>query len=68
MQEAIALLHNVRQPFLISRLWVTVRRVVLALSEACPFQALLQRAWTNLRELIVPNEPFQAPQPTPGSA
>jgi hypothetical protein len=47
---------------------VTVRRVVLALSEACPFQAVFQRAWTNLRELVVPIEPFQSPQPAPSSA
>ena len=47
---------------------VTVRRVVLALSEACPFQAVFQRAWTNLRELVVPIEPFGSPQPTPSSA
>ncbi len=47
---------------------VTVRRVVVALSEACPFQAVFQRAWTNLRELIVPNNPFQAPEPAPSSA
>jgi hypothetical protein len=47
---------------------VTVRRVVLALSEACPFQAVFQRAWTNLRQLVVPVEPFQSPQPAPSSA
>jgi hypothetical protein len=47
---------------------VTVRRVVLAMSEACLFQAVFQRAWTNLRELVVPNEPFGSPQPAPNSA
>jgi hypothetical protein len=47
---------------------VTVRRVVLALSEACPFQAVFQRTWANLRALVVPFEPGQAPQPAPDSA
>lgn len=47
---------------------VTVRRVVLAMSEACPFQAVFQRAWTNLRELVVPIEPFGSPPPAPSSA
>jgi hypothetical protein len=47
---------------------VTVRRVVLALSEACPFQAVFQRAWANLRELVVPVVPCQTPQPAPNSA
>jgi hypothetical protein len=47
---------------------VTVRRVVLALSEGCPFQAVFQRAWANLRALVVPFEPGQAPQPAPSSA
>ncbi len=47
---------------------VTVRRIVLALSEACPFQAVFERAWTNLRELTVPIKPFGSPQPAPDSA
>jgi hypothetical protein len=47
---------------------VTVRRVALALSEGCPFQVVFERAWTNLRALVVPSEPFQAPQPAPSSA
>lgn len=47
---------------------VTVRRVVLAMSEACPFQAVFQRAWTNLRELVAPIDPLGSPQPAPSSA
>ena len=47
---------------------VSVRRVVLALSEACPFQALFQRAWANLSELTVSIEPISLPPPTPTSA
>jgi hypothetical protein len=47
---------------------VTVRRVVLAMSEACPFQAVFQRAWSNLRALVVPIEPFGLPPPAPSSA
>jgi hypothetical protein len=47
---------------------VTVRRVVLALSEGCPFQAVFQRAWANLRELMVPAAPSPTPQPAPNSA
>jgi hypothetical protein len=40
---------------------VSVRRVVLALSEACPFQAVFERAWANLRALVVPPEPCLSP-------
>jgi hypothetical protein len=50
---------------------VSVRRVVVALSEACPFQAIFQKAWTNLRALIVPPWPWPAassPSPSPSSA
>jgi hypothetical protein len=47
---------------------VTVRRVVLALSEAYPFQAVFQRAWTNLRALLVPIAPCEPPQPASSSA
>jgi hypothetical protein len=41
---------------------VSVRRVVLALSEAFPFQTIFQRAWENLRNLGVRLSPF-APTP-----
>ena len=47
---------------------VRVRRVVLALSEACPFQGVFQSAWTNLRALVVPIEPICLPPPAPNSA
>lgn len=40
---------------------VSVRRVMLALSEACPFQAVFERAWANLRALAVPPEPCLSP-------
>jgi len=40
---------------------VSVRRVVLALSEACPFQAVFERAWANLRALAAPPEPCLSP-------
>lgn len=42
---------------------VSVRRVVLALSEAFPFQTLFARVWQNLRDLVVPSAPAQ-PAPT----
>jgi hypothetical protein len=41
---------------------VTVRRVVLALSEGCPFQAVFRQAWAKLRALAMPRGPC-APQP-----
>jgi DDE family transposase len=45
---------------------VSVRRVVLALSEAFPFQAIFQRAWQNLRNLRSWFTPFtQAPEHPP---
>jgi hypothetical protein len=48
---------------------VSVRRVVLALSEAFPFQTIFQRAWENLRNIGSWFTPFpQAPEhppPTP---
>ena len=40
---------------------VSVRRVVLALSEAYPFQAVFERAWANLRALAAPPEPCLSP-------
>ena len=43
---------------------VSVRRVVLALSEAFPFQTIFARAWENLRNLIVPLQ-TTAPEPPP---
>jgi hypothetical protein len=33
---------------------VSVRRVVLALSDAYPFQALFAQVWANLRQLVLP--------------
>lgn len=50
---------------------VSIRRVVLALSEAFPFQAIFQRAWENLRQLTAPGAPSAAapehppPEPAP---
>lgn len=52
---------------------VSVRRVVLALSEAFPFQAIFQRAWQNLRDLgasflaftQAPGNPPPDPAPCP---
>jgi hypothetical protein len=41
---------------------VSVRRVVLALSEAYPFQAVFAKVWENLRRLAVP-----LPQPVPST-
>jgi hypothetical protein len=41
---------------------VSVRRVVLALSEAYPFQAVFAQVWENLRRLAVP-----LPQPVPST-
>jgi hypothetical protein len=37
-----------------ARVRVSVRRVVVSLSEAYPFQALFARVWANLRALLVP--------------
>jgi Transposase DDE domain group 1 len=42
---------------------VSFRRVLLSLSEACPWQALFARVWENLRALRWPT-----PTPLPGSA
>lgn len=36
---------------------VSVRRVVVALTEACPFQATFRKAWENLRALTSPPPP-----------
>lgn len=33
---------------------VSVRRVMVSLTEACPFQAVFQKAWENLRSLVAP--------------
>lgn len=51
---------------------VSVRRVVLALSEAFPFQTIFQRAWENLRQLgsrfasyAPAPPPHPPPEPTP---
>lgn len=33
---------------------VSVRRVVVALTESCPFQAIFQKAWENMRALMTP--------------
>ena len=50
---------------------VSVRRVVLALSEAFPFQTIFQRAWENLRrlgEIFLPFTPApEHPPPDPAS-
>ena len=40
---------------------VSVRRVVLALSDAYPFRAVFAQVWANLRRLATP---FQAVVPT----
>ena len=42
---------------------VSVRRVVLALSEAFPFQALFAQVWQNLRDLAAP-APRAEPRPS----
>src|SRR5205085_5658817 len=50
---------------------VTVRRVVLALSEAYPWQAVFQRVWENLKALAVPllpPTPAAWPPPNPSPA
>jgi hypothetical protein len=47
---------------------VSVRRVVLALSEAFPFQATFQRAWENLRTLTVSLPPSAPNHPPPQTA
>jgi hypothetical protein len=45
---------------------VSVRRVVLALSEAFPFQTIFQRAWANLRQLSTSFTPLtDAPEHPP---
>jgi hypothetical protein len=44
---------------------VSVRRVMLALSEAFPFQAIFERAWDNLRNLVVPLPPRAPEHPPP---
>jgi hypothetical protein len=47
---------------------VSVRRVVVSLTEACPFQAVFRRAWENLRALLLPptaEPPTAEPPPTP---
>jgi hypothetical protein len=38
-------------------IWVSVRRVLVSLSEAYPFQELFGRIWANLRALTVPLRP-----------
>lgn len=44
--------HDSRQLLKIgATIQVSVRRVVLALSEAFPFQTIFQQAWENLRQL-----------------
>jgi hypothetical protein len=52
---------------------VSVRRVCLALSEACPFQNVFARAWENLRNFCAPPRrptpaPTAPPDPVPGLA
>ena len=50
---------------------VSVRRVVVALSEACPFQEVFQKAWENLRAItpFVGNPtPNATPPPNPHPA
>jgi hypothetical protein len=47
---------------------VSIRRVVLALSEAFPFAAIFQRAWENLRTLTVSLPPTAPNHPPPQTA
>lgn len=42
---------------------VSVRRVVVALTEACPFQAIFQKAWDNLRGASLRESPAPADWP-----
>jgi hypothetical protein len=47
---------------------VSVRRVVLALSDAFPFQAIFQRVWENLRALSLSLPPSAPNHPPPQTA
>ena len=43
-----------------ARVRVSVRRVLVSLSESYPFQELFARVWANLRALVTP-QPAAAP-------
>ena len=47
---------------------VSVRRVVIALSDAYPFQKVFQRVWENLRNVTARRPPLLPPHPPPNVA